>query len=37
MAIATPDGKLLTKFLYDTIYNFREGIAIVGQGTREVN
>jgi hypothetical protein len=37
MAIANQSGILLTKWEFDTIYNFHDGIAIVGKGEREVN
>lgn len=37
MAVVNPNGKLITQFVYDTIYNFSEGMAIVGRGHREVN
>lgn len=37
MGVVDRKGDPLTKLVYDTIFNFREGIAIVGQGHREVN
>ncbi len=37
MGITDRKGTRLTQFEYDTIYNFHEGIAIVGKGKREVN
>lgn len=37
MAVAKQNGSLLTELVYDTIYDFHEGIAIVGKGKREVN
>lgn len=37
MGVVTSTGKLLTRIEYDTIYNFSEGMAIVGRGHREVN
>ncbi len=37
MGVATRTGHLLTRLDYDTIYNFREGMAVVGRGHREVN
>ena len=37
MGVANRAGQLLTQIEYDTIYNFSEGMAIVGRGRREVN
>ncbi len=37
MGIVNTRGTALTKLVYDTIFNFREGIAIVGRSHREVN
>ncbi|MCX6215179.1 WG repeat-containing protein [Spirosoma sp.] len=37
MGVANSSGRLLTQLEYDTIYNFSEGMAIVGRGKREIN
>lgn len=37
MGLANAKGTLLTKLVFDTLYNFQEGIAIAGQGRRDVN
>ena len=37
MGLVSSNGLPLTKLEYDTIYNFQEGIAVVGRGQREVN
>lgn len=37
MGVINAKGRRLTKLEYDTIYDFREGMAIVGKGEREVN
>jgi WG containing repeat len=37
MGVVASNGAALTKLAYDTIYNFSEGMAIVGRGHREVN
>ena len=37
MGVVSANGASLTKLAYDTIYNFSEGMAIVGRGHREVN
>ncbi len=37
MGVVSANGSSLTKLAYDTIYNFSEGMAVVGRGHREVN
>lgn len=37
MGVVDRNGMGITPLDYDTIYNFREGMAIVGKGKREVN
>lgn len=37
MGVVTTNGFPITKVEYDTIYNFHEGMAVVGRGHREVN
>lgn len=37
MYVIAADGHLITPLVYDTIYNFQGGVAIVGRGKHEVN